>query len=75
MDRDAVNRILKRMESKLSVRMNPHKYRHTFCTRLLKRGVELTTVAKLAGHSSIQTTAGFYINTSQKDKREAVELL
>jgi site-specific recombinase XerD len=75
MDRDAVNRLLERMESKLSIRMHPHKYRHTFCTRLLKRGVELTTVAKLAGHTSIQTTASFYINTSQKDKREAVELL
>jgi integrase/recombinase XerD len=75
MDRDAVNKLLERMESKLSIRMHPHKYRHTFCTTLLKRGVELTTVAKLAGHSSIQTTASFYINTSQKDKREAVELL
>lgn len=75
MDRDAVNRLLKRMESKLSIRMHPHMFRHTFCTRLLKRGVELTTVAKLAGHASIQTTASFYINTSQKDKREAVELL
>lgn len=75
MDRDAVNRLLNRMEIKLSIRMHPHKFRHTFCTRLLKRGVELTTVAKLAGHASIQTTASFYINTSQKDKREAVELL
>lgn len=74
MDRDAINRLLNRLESKLSIRMHPHKFRHTFCTNLLKRGVELTTVAKLAGHSSIQTTASFYINTSQKDKREAVEL-
>lgn len=75
MDRDAVNRLLNRMESKLNIRIHPHKFRHTFCTRLLKRGVELTTVAKLAGHASIQTTASFYINTSHKDKREAVELL
>ncbi|MGV8980531.1 tyrosine-type recombinase/integrase [Clostridium sp.] len=75
MDRDAVNRLLKKMESKLIIKMQPHKFRHTFCTRLLKRGVELTTVAKLAGHSSIQTTASFYINTSSKDKRKAVELL
>lgn len=75
MDRDAVNRLLKRMDNKLNIKMYPHKFRHTFCTSLLKRGVELTTVAKLAGHSSIQTTASFYINTSQKDKREAVELL
>ena len=75
MDRDAVNRLLNRIESKLSIIMHPHKFRHTFCTRLIKRGVELTTVAKLAGHASIQTTASFYINTSSKDKRAAVELL
>ncbi|AKA70879.1 tyrosine-type recombinase/integrase [Clostridium scatologenes] len=75
MDRDAVNKLLSKMEKKLVIRMHPHKFRHTFCTRLLKKGVELTTVAKLAGHASIQTTARFYINTSQKDKREAVELL
>jgi integrase/recombinase XerD len=29
MDRDAVNRLLNRMESKLNIRMHPHKYRHT----------------------------------------------
>lgn len=75
MDRDAVNKLLSKLEKKLSIRMHPHKFRHTFCTRLLKKGVELTTVAKLAGHASIQTTARFYINTSQKDKRNAVELL
>jgi len=75
MDRDAVNRLLARMSDRTDTKMHPHKFRHTFCTRLLKRGVELTTVAKLAGHASIQTTARFYINTSQQDKREAVELL
>jgi integrase/recombinase XerD len=75
MDRDAVNRLLQRMEKKIGIRMHPHKFRHTFCTRLLKKGVELTTVAKLAGHASIQTTATFYINTSKQDKRDAVELL
>jgi integrase/recombinase XerD len=75
MDRDAVNRILRRMQCGLGIKMNPHKFRHAFCTQLLKRGVDLTTVAKLAGHSSIQTTARFYINTSRSDKRDAVDLL
>lgn len=75
MDRDAVNKLLSKMRNELGFKLNPHKFRHTFCTRLLKKGVELTTVAKLAGHASIQTTASFYINTSQKDKREAVDLL
>lgn len=75
MDRDAINKILSKMEQHLNIRMHPHKFRHTFCTTLIKMGVELTTVAKLAGHSSIQTTASFYVNTSKQDKRQAVELL
>ncbi|MBU3097678.1 MULTISPECIES: tyrosine-type recombinase/integrase [Clostridium] len=75
MDRDAINKILNKLEKRLDIRLYPHKFRHAFCTTLIKKGVELTTVAKLAGHASIQTTANFYINTSSKDKRDAVELL
>jgi integrase/recombinase XerD len=75
MDRDAVNKLLKKHGMQLNMVMKPHKFRHTFCTSLLKKGADLTVVAKLAGHASIQTTAKFYINTSQEDKRNAVNLL
>lgn len=75
MDRDAVNKLLNKLGMRLGLRMYPHLFRHTFCNLLLKRGVELTTVAKLAGHASIQTTAQFYINTSQQDKRNGIDLL
>ncbi len=75
MDRDTVNKALKRIGKELRFPVWPHKFRHTFCTRLLNRNVPLTTVARLAGHASIQTTASYYINTSRQDKREAVELL
>ena len=75
MDKDTVNKILNRKGKYLNLKMKPHKFRHTFCTRLLSKGVELTTVAKLAGHSNIQTTATFYINTSREDKKQAVNLL
>ncbi|MBU3190298.1 tyrosine-type recombinase/integrase [Clostridium bowmanii] len=75
MDRDAVNKLLNKLGMSLGLKMYPHLFRHTFCTNLLRKKVELTTVAKLAGHASIQTTANFYINTSQKDKKEAVDLL
>jgi len=75
MDRDTVNKLLHRHGEELHLEIYPHKFRHSFCTRLLKKGVELTTVAKLAGHANIQTTVSFYINTSQKEKREAVDLL
>lgn len=75
MDTDTVNKVLKKLGLTLKLTMFPHKFRHTFCTQLLKKGVGLTTVAKLAGHASIQTTASFYINTSREDKQEAVNRL
>ena len=75
MDRDAVNKLLNKHGEYLGITMRPHKFRHTFCTRLLKAGVPLTTTAKIAGHARIQTTAAFYINTSRQDKQDAVDLL
>ena len=75
MDRDAVNKILNRIGKELGMSLHPHKFRHTFCTRLLNRNVPLTTVARLAGHAGVQTTAMFYINTSRQDKQMAVDLL
>ncbi|MBY0055142.1 tyrosine-type recombinase/integrase [Brevibacillus agri] len=73
--KDAVNTLLEGMEKQLGFKMYPHKFRHTFCSRLLKKGVPLTTVSKLAGHAHIQTTAHYYINTSRQDKEQAVALL
>lgn len=75
MDKDTVNKVLNRIGQNLNLVMKPHKFRHTFCTRLLHKGAELTTVAKLAGHANIQTTATFYINTSHEEKQQAVALL
>lgn len=73
--KDAVNTMLEQWEKQLGFKMYPHKFRHTFCSRLLKKGVPLTTVSKLAGHAHIQTTAHYYINTSKQDKELAVNLL
>ncbi|EJL41458.1 site-specific recombinase XerD [Brevibacillus sp. CF112] len=73
--KDAVNTMLEGLEKQLGFKMYPHKFRHTFCSRLLKKGVPLTTVSKLAGHAHIQTTAHYYINTSKQEKELAVNLL
>jgi integrase/recombinase XerD len=77
LQRDAVNTLLEKITDKarLEVRLKPHTFRHTFCTLLVSKGVPLPTVAKLAGHSSVDTTAHFYINSSREDKMKAVNLL
>lgn len=34
----------------------PHTMRHTFCSRLVQRGVDILSVKELAGHSSVTVT-------------------
>ncbi|MDT3700902.1 MAG: tyrosine-type recombinase/integrase [Thermincola sp.] len=77
LQRDAVNTMLEKHSVRLGlgVRLKPHAFRHTFCTRLINKGVPLTTVSKLAGHSSVDTTARYYVNSSKEDKMRAVNML
>ncbi|WP_198510222.1 tyrosine-type recombinase/integrase [Bacillus solitudinis] len=36
--------------------IHPHKLRHTFCYNLVKRGIDLSIVSQLAGHSDLNIT-------------------
>lgn len=36
--------------------LSPHVLRHTYCTRMLRAGVDIVAVAQLAGHARIETT-------------------
>lgn len=45
---------------------HPHRFRHTFCTNLIRQRVPLPAVQKLMGHASIDTTL-IYINLSMED--------
>jgi len=52
----------------------PHDLRRTFVSRLLDSGVDITIVAKMVGHSNIQTTAR-YGRRPEEAKRRAANLL
>lgn len=43
-------------------RLHPHRFRVTRITHLINRGMPLQDVQDLAGHSSINTTRGYYRN-------------
>lgn len=75
MHRDAVRNWLAKISDELGMKLHPHLFRHTFATRLLRKGVELTTVSKLTGHSTVNMTAKFYIQTTREEKQIAVEKL
>lgn len=75
MHRDAVRNWLAKISRDIGIKLHPHLFRHTFCTRLIRKGVELTTVSKLAGHSTVNMTAKFYIQTTREEKQEAVDRL
>ena len=46
--------------------IRPHRLRHTFCTNLVQRGVDLKTIQYLMGHSSIETTLKIYTHTNKE---------
>lgn len=51
-----------------------HDLRHDFCSRLVQAGVDLYTVAALAGHKDVTTTQR-YAHLSPEKLREAVKVL
>lgn len=57
-----LNQILRRLKARAGVkgRVNPHAFRHNFARSYIKNGGDLATLAKLLGHSDINTTAEYY---------------
>lgn len=51
-----------------------HDTRHTFCTRLTQRGVDLYKISKLAGHKNIKTTQR-YSHHCPDSLRDGVKIL
>lgn len=58
-----------RVEKKISV----HSLRHSFCTRLLDKGVNLKIIQVLAGHQSISTTEK-YLHIAKSKLRKEVRM-
>lgn len=61
-----------RKRAGIAKKLTPHLFRHTYCTRLLHNGVDITFIKELAGHEDIQTTARYYLGVDKPALRKVV---
>lgn len=75
--RSGINRILKKYYAMLGVEKNysVHSCRHYFCRSLIRNGVDLSTVAKLAGHANAVITSQIYTVPNTEDMVNAIDRL
>jgi len=62
-----------RKKVKFKKKLCPQVLRHTFCTLMLRNGVNLRDIQLLVGHSDISTTAKFYLGCDDKQLKKAVD--
>lgn len=71
----------KKLQKKLgfSPQYSLHNLRHTIASHLLNKGVNIVTVSRLLGHSSVRITESYYLGLVSEDKvaerRKVLELL
>ena len=68
------NEYLKAIQTLCGIKtsLHSHLFRHTYCTRLLNRGVPIKTVSKCAGHANSKVTEYFYAHLENKTILEQV---
>lgn len=69
-----VARMCKRLAALANVPFTPHHLRHTFAHNLVDRGIDITRVQALMGHTNANTTAR-YVKPSVEELASVVEVL
>jgi integrase len=67
---------LKQIVEETAAKYHPHKFRATYCTKLLQSGMDLKTVQKLMGHKTIESTMRYLAKAQShvvKAKVDAVQ--
>jgi site-specific recombinase XerD len=57
---------MRELQRRTDIRTHAHKFRATFATHMLQRGVDIRTVQELMGHTNIQTTMRYLAVTDER---------
>ena len=69
----AVYDLVLRLRAKTGIDFDPHWFRHSMATRMLRDGVPVEVVSKVLGHSSVAITSAVYGHLTAEDARKALE--
>ena len=58
-----------RLRAKTGIDFDPHWFRHSAATRMLRDGVPVEVVSKVLGHSSVAITSAVYGHLTAEDAR------
>jgi site-specific recombinase XerD len=70
-----VRNLLKRLAAKAGIekRVHPHGLRHAFADELRQQGMDVVTISKLLGHSSVAVTSRYLDHLTNAQAVEALE--
>jgi integrase len=57
---------IKQITEETAAKYHPHKFRATYCTKLLQSGIDLKTVQKLMGHKTIESTMRYLAKAQRR---------
>ncbi|SEB99028.1 Phage integrase family protein [Streptomyces sp. 2231.1] len=69
----AVYDLVERLRRCTGIDFEPHQFRHSYATWLLRKGAGMESVKELLGHASITTTMDTYEHLTVEDARRTLE--
>jgi integrase/recombinase XerD len=69
----AVYDLVRRLRRSTGIDFDPHWWRHTAATRMLRDGVPIEVVSQLLGHAQVTTTAAVYGHLTVAEARRVLE--